>query len=452
LDRLLVDLASGEISRLIIQMPPRHGKSMLTSIYFPAWYLGTFPERSVILASYEHDLAAKWGEKARGVLREWGERLWGVRVRRDRGSADHWEIGKSGGEMICTGVGGPLTGHGADALLVDDPVKNAEEAASLTMRDKTWDWFRSTALTRLHSGGAAVLIMTRWHEDDLVGRVLANQAELGEQWTVLSFPAIAEADDPLGREPGEPLWPERFPSHVLEERRRDLGAYFWQALYQQRPAPPEGALFRRSDWRYYEQVPGETTDWVMSVDSSFKDTDDSSYVVIQVWARNGANVYLIDQWRDRADFNVTCEAVRAMADKHPRALRKLIEDKANGPAIISTLGRQMPGIVAVNPQGGKVPRAQSILPLVEAHNVYLPKHEPWAEDFVNECASFPKGLHDDQVDAMTQALVRWAPRVRPAQPTVLKPEPLSYEALVAKIRRRGDRPYLQPAHGIVQAK
>ena len=391
--------------RLVIQMPPRHGKSALASEYFPAWYVGRYQQRRVILASYEHDFAASWGLKAMRLVDTWGKRLWGQGSVLDQQRGDDWTV-RAGGGMVCAGVGGAITGRGADLLVIDDPVKNAEEANSETYRERAWDWYRSTAYTRLEPVGIIVLIQTRWHEDDLAGRILAD--ERGD-WEVLSLPAIAESGDALGRPEGEALWPSRYPVDALDGIRASIGNYWWQALYQQRPAPPEGALFKSHWWHYWQEPPRDLDSCLLSVDCAFKDTDSSDFVVVQCWGHKGASIYLLDQWRDRADFSRTVQAVQEMAEQWPAATLKLIEDAANGPAVINALYQRVRGIVPVKPQGGKLSRAQAILPLVEAGNVYLPEPSvrPWVREFLTEAQSFPLGSHDDQVDAMTQALQRF---------------------------------------------
>ena len=404
----LLDVAQGKLKRLLIQMPPRHGKSEFASAHFPAWYLGTFPDRRVILASYEHDFAASWGAKARDRFTEWGPALWRLWVKRDKQAADDWGIAGHAGGMVCAGVGGPITGRGADLLIIDDPVKSAEEANSETYRQRAWDWYRSTAYTRLEPGGALILIQTRWHEDDLAGRVLAEAAKTGEQWEVINLPALAEGGDVLGRQSGEALWPDRYPEEQLEQIRESIGSYWWSALYQQRPAPPEGALFREEWWRYWEELPA-CEEMMLSVDCSYKEGRDNSFTVIQAWGRAGGKLYLVDQWRRQCGFNEARAGVQQMAARWPRAHAKLIEDKANGRAVIESLRSEIAGIVPVEPKGGKYSRAQAVLPLLEQGKVYLPQPSrlPWVNELMAEARSFPAGAHDDQVDAMTQALQRW---------------------------------------------
>ncbi|MGB9886742.1 MAG: phage terminase large subunit [Moorellales bacterium] len=408
LNRKLVDVAVGRVKRLMVFMPPRHGKSELTSRYFPAWYLGMFPDRRIILASYEADFAATWGRKARNLLEEFGPPLFGVKVSSESSAANRWDIEGHEGGMVTAGVRGPITGKGANVAIIDDPVKNDQEAMSQTYRDVAWDWYRATFSTRIQEDGAIILVMTRWHEDDLAGRLLRAQAEGGDKWEVVNLPALAEDGDALGRQPGEPLCPELFTKETLEATKVRLGSYWWNALYQQRPSPMEGGILKRSWWRFYRQAPDKFDEVIQSWDMSFKETTSGSYVVGQVWGRKGADKYLLDQVRDRMDFPATIQVVRSLSAKWPQARAKLVEDKANGPAVIATLKREISGLTAVEPQGSKEARAAAVSPDIEAGNVYLPDPSiaPWVHDFIEECAAFPNGANDDQVDAMTQALMR----------------------------------------------
>lgn len=447
---LRVAAPAGTCNRLMISMPPRHGKSELTSQYFPPWFLGTFPHKRVILTSYEHDFAASWGAKARDILKEYGPRVWGVHVAKDRQASDDWGIQNAKGGMVCAGVGGAITGRGADLLIIDDPVKSGEEAVSETYRNRAWDWYRSTAYTRLEPGGRIIIIQTRWHEDDLTGRVMANAKATGEVWENVTFPALAEEGDALGRKVGEALWPSRYPVSVLEVIRKAQGK-FWPALYQQRPAPDGGSLFRQDYWRFYVdfEKPAVFDEVLQSWDMAFKDTKTSDFVVGQVWGRKGAQIYLLDQWRARMDFAETLKAVKAMTARWPQATLKLVEDKANGPAVISALRSEVYGLVAVNPQGGKHSRAQAILPLVQAGNVILPSRgdAPWIEDFTLEAASFPVGAHDDQVDAMTQALSRFLWVKEEAEPEA-RPDPgRRIDLILADEKRRAEEELGPPQEG-----
>jgi predicted phage terminase large subunit-like protein len=408
--RLLADrlalAALGRAPRLIVQMPPRHGKSECASHWFPTWLLSLWPERRVILTSYEADFAASWGRKVRNTLGAHRDAL-GVRIADDSAAANRWET-VDGGGMLTAGVGGPITGRGAHVLIVDDPVKNADEAASPTYRQRTWEWWQSTAYTRLEPDGAAVVVMTRWHEDDLAGRLLAEMQAGGERWDVLNLPAIAEAEDLLGRPEGAALWPSRYDGVAFERIKRAVGSRVWTALYQQRPAPDEGDIFKRDWWRFYQLPPATFDAVIQSWDMAFKDKATSDFVVGQVWGARGADRFLLDQVRGRMNFPATLVAVRALSAKWPQATLKLVEDKANGTAVIDTLRSEIGGLVAVEPEGGKMARAQAVSPQVEARNVHLPDPliAPWVGDFVEETAAFPNAPHDDQVDTMTQALLR----------------------------------------------
>lgn len=410
LNRKLIDVAAGRIKRLMVSMPPRHGKSLLISHYFPAWYLGVFPDNRIILTSYEADFASSWGRKARDLLEEYGPSLFGIRVSGKSSAANRWDIEGHEGGMVTAGVNGPITGKGADIGIIDDPVKNDQEAMSVTYQKRTWEWYKSTFRTRIQKDGAIILIMTRWHENDLAGKLLAAQEEDGEKWDVISLPAIAEEGDLLGREPDLPLCPDLFTKEALESIRKAVGSFWWASLYQQRPSPAEGGIFKRNWWQYYRRVPDRFDEIIQSWDMAFKDTKTADFVVGQVWGRKGADKYLLDQVRDRMDFPATVQAVRSLSAKWPQARNKLVEDKANGPAVIATLKNEIPGLIAVNPEGGKVVRAQAASPDIEAGNVYLPDPSvaPWVHDFIEECAAFPNGANDDQVDAMTQALIRFA--------------------------------------------
>lgn len=286
-NKRLVKLATGKIDRLCVAMPPRHGKSLLISQYFPAWFLLVYPWKRVILCSYEADFAAQWGRKVRDVVTQWG-RAFGVSVAADSKAADRWEIAGEGGGMQTAGVGGPVLGKGADLLILDDLTKNAQEALSETHRAKTWDWLMSTALTRLEPGGAVVNVQQRWHPEDVTGQLLASETA---RWDVLTLPAIAEADDPLGRKPGEALWPARYPLAELE-RKRALHPGWFAAQYQQKPKALTGAVFPYDwlDWPGFmvaELPPAPDVPLrVLYLDPSWGKQgkgDDQAFVILHFW-------------------------------------------------------------------------------------------------------------------------------------------------------------------------
>ena len=390
-------------ARIIISMPPRHGKSWLTSLWTPVWFLSLSPDSNVILSSYEADFAAQWGRQVRNLIVEYGDRL-DLHLTDDSKAANRWNTPQGGG-MLTAGIGGPITGRGGNLIIVDDPVKNWEQAISETYRQKTIEWFDSTLYTRAEPGGSIVILMTRWHERDLAGYLIHEHPG---DWKEIRLPAIAEENDPLGRKIGESLCPERFDVAALEKIRITLGSQMWNALYQQRPSAQEGNVFKRDWWKSYRALPARFDTIIQSWDMSFKDKSTSDFVVGQVWGKVGSNRYLIDQVRARMDFPTTVRALKTFSAKHPLSYTKLIEDKANGPAVIAMLKNEVSGLIAVEPYGSKEARAAAVTPEVEAGNVYLPDPSiaPWIHDFIEEYASFPNGAYDDQVDAGTQALNR----------------------------------------------
>jgi predicted phage terminase large subunit-like protein len=404
-------VARGESPRLMIFVPPRHGKSLLVSERWPVWHLGHHPAHHVVAASYGQDLSTKFSRRARSIARSRTatRRFPDLVLDAARTAVQEWET-TLGGSFKAVGIGSALTGSGAHVLVIDDPVKDAAQAASATYREAVWEWYTHTAYTRLMPGGGVLLVMTRWHEDDLAGRLLAAEAAGGDRWRVIRYPAIAEEPEPH-RAVGEALHPERFSVERLERIRGAVGSRAWAALYQQRPSRVEGNLIRRAWWRFYREAPSlaQFDTILQSWDLSFKAAASSDYVVGQVWGRRGADRYLLDQVRDRLDFSSTVQAIRAMRAKWPQAGAILVEDKANGPAVISALGREIPGLIPVNPAGSKEARVAAVSPAIEAGNVWLPDPElaPWVGDLLEEASAFPRGAHDDQVDALTQALHRF---------------------------------------------
>jgi predicted phage terminase large subunit-like protein len=423
----LLEAAHTPGKRLIILAPPRHGKSWLTSKFFPAWYLGCNPDRRVVLATYAADFSEGWGRATRDLLVEHGPSIFEISLNPDVQAAGRWDVKDRQGGMVSLGVNGPLTGRGADLLIIDDPVKTAAEANSELQRENIWGWFRSVAFTRLEPGASIVITMTRWNEDDLIGRLLAAE---GNQWDVVSLPALAEDDDPLGRSLGEALWPERFSAAELEATRAQVGSYVWSALYQQSPVPAGGNIIQRSWFRYWQprdkilppvpaltaaserishspvSLPEQFDEVIQSWDLSFKESATSDFVVGQVWGLVGADRYLLDQTRARMDFPKTIAAIKAMTAKWPNASRKYVEEKANGSALLASLRHEISGFIAVNPSEDKVSRVHAISAMIESGNVCIPHPQifAWVDGFINECVSFPSAKHDDQVDCLSQAL------------------------------------------------
>ena len=413
-----MQIGTGDLKRLIWTMPPQEGKSQRVSRTFPLWLLLRNPQARIAIASYEAGIARRWGRAVRNDIAAHPEL--GLTVRQDTSAAHEWQLDGYDGGVYTVGIGGALTGRPIDgALIIDDPLKGRAEADSEVFRQACINWWQETGSTRLAPGTPVILVQTRWHEDDLAGWLPRHD----EGWAAVNVPAQADHDpvtgsDPLGRAPGEFLVSARGRTvDDWEQTRRTVGPRGWSALYQGRPSPAEGGILKRAWWRFYSTPRAHRSAdgaWrvthadqvIQSWDMSFKDTKASDFVVGQVWARRGPKAFLLDQVRDRMDFPGACNAVRAMSAKWPQAALKLVEDKANGPAIIAQLRRDLPGLVAYSPKDSKEARAHAVSAFVEAGNVELPDpaEAPWVGDFVEECSAFPNAAHDDQVDAMTQAL------------------------------------------------
>ena len=431
LAKAVEDVQGGTSRRIVVSMPPRSGKSQLASVYLPVWLLRINPRWKIGLISHDPTLATGWGRSIRQVIEQHGPDL-RLAIAPDAGAVSEWQTTDRGGVTSRSAPGQSITGRGFNILLLDDVVKDYATAHSESSRKALWEWWLANAETRLEPPSLVVVIGTRWHEDDFIGRLLSHDYDGDpDDWEVISFPAIAEEADVLGRNPGDPLLSPLVRDETPEQAlvrwagmKRAVGSYAWAALFQQRPAPEQGAIFNVGWWRYWTHDPERATDdgtvkyidpdalvgarWVDSWDMAFKGTDDSDYVVGQRWARHGANRYLIDQRRGRWSFTAT---IREMKDfEHSlygnHVHERLIEDKANGPAIIETLHDVISGLKPINPQTSKDARARAVTPEIESGNVYLPlpAEAPWVMDLLSEVRSFPSGANDDMVDALTQAL------------------------------------------------
>lgn len=398
-------IIDGKLKKLMIFMPARHGKSATVTETFPSYFLGKFPKKRVIAVSYGDSLARRFGRKNRQKLAEFGQEIFGVQMAADNASVQDWATTEGGG-MLSVGIGAGITGHGADLLLMDDVIKNREEANSEHIRNKIYDEYQSSLSTRLHFGGAVILIMTRWHEDDIAGRILAKE----KGWEVLSLPAEAEENDVLGRAVGDPLWIEGgYDLEWLKEKRAQLDAQTWNSIYQQRPSAAEGNIIKR-DWiKYYKQLPPSFDEMLISVDASFKGNTNSDYCVLTVWGKDKARKYLVDVIRDRMNFPSTVTALRSLVAKYPKATAKLIEDKANGSAIIDFLRQEISGIIPITPKESKEARLSAVSPEFESGSVFFPDPRlcSWVGECVEELVTFPNGKHDDFCDSTSQALQRW---------------------------------------------
>lgn len=407
LDQFLLDMVNGLRPVLILGAPPQHGKSDIVSRYLPAYFFGKYPDLRVAGLSYAKDLASDMNRDVQRIMMspEYktlfpesalnSKRVVTIDVEAKRNSETFEVVGHKG-TYISQGVGGPLTGKKVDLGIIDDPIKNAKEALSSTTKKSIWNWYVSTFKTRLSKNSGEIIMATRWATDDLSGRVV----EITPRAKVLAFPAINER--------GEALVPELHPKEKLLETKVILGDYFWSAMYQQSPKQAGGSIFKDEWVRYYlpKDLPTSFDTIIHSWDMTFKDSEGTDYVVGQVWGKKGANSYLLHQVRARMSFTATLKAVKQMADEFPKGLRKLVEDKANGPAVIDSLKSTVAGLVPVEPDGSKVARAHAITAVWEAGNVFLPHKDiaPWIVETVAEITTFPVGANDDVVDAMTQGL------------------------------------------------
>lgn len=411
----LESVERGEIDRLAIFMPPRHGKSELASRRFPAWYLGRNPDRQIIAASYNSDLASDFGRDVRNIVasREYAA-VFETRLREDSRAAERWNTDQ-GGAYVAAGVGTAVTGRGAHVLLIDDPLKDREEADSEIRRQRVWDWYTSTAYTRLMPGGAVVLIQTRWHEDDLAGRLLS--VSNGDKWDVLDLPALDEA--------GNALWPEWYDAQSLGRIRAAIGPRDWSALYQQKPAPEEGDYFK-ADWlRPYEKAPDLKTLRVYGGSDYAVTADGGDYTVhVVVGLDPEGRMYLLDLWRRQASSDVWVEAFCDLVKQwKPMAwAEEQGQIRAGVGPYIDRRQRERKAYVVREQfptRGDKAVRAQSIRGRMALEGLYVPISAPWYADLRSELLSFPSGKHDDQVDAfglVGQLLDRMLSGTKPVPP------------------------------------
>lgn len=395
---------------LVIESPPQHGKSMTVTESAPAFFMGRNPSWRVILASYNDESAERFARRNKEKVKAFGKILFGVTVG-EVNRATEFELEATGGavrgRLISRGIRAGITGNPANLLFVDDPVKNRQEADSEVERARIWNEWVNSMKTRLAAKAKVVVIMTPWHEDDMAARLLATEKNI----RLIRLPVEAEENDPMGRAPGEPLVPEigkdagwlaQFKESYISDPTG--GQRAWSALYQCSPRVEGGNLVRRDWWRYYDpkQVNAFGTE-LISVDASFKGGEDNDFVAITVWGKLGSDYYLRYCLNRHMDFPQTVKTLRLVKQMYPRAMAVLIEDKANGTAIIQTLQREM-FCIPVNPKGGKEARVNAVSPAIESGHVFLPEGAPWVADFVDQFSQFPAGQHDDMVDSATQAL------------------------------------------------
>lgn len=427
----LMRVERGEIKRLMIFSPPRHGKSELGTIHFPAWYMMRNPDRRVILTSYAANLADTFSRRIRAIFRDHAYNLFGVSIASDSAKVDEWDIEGHHGKLIAAGVGGPITGQGASLLIIDDPLKNAEEANSPTMRQKIWDWFVSTAYTRLEPDGAIVLTLTRWHEDDLAGRLMKQMGEEdGEHWEILNLPALAEAKDPLGREVGEALWPSRFNVQTLLRIKRAVGSYVWSALYQQRPQDLHGGGFKAFWFKWYtkNEISHKDGQWYFreermtlfqGVDPAISEkTEADDFVIFTAGITETYKIIVFECHDAHLDFP---EQVHTLIRKYQEWLpeRVGVEVNAYQKALKQQVVREaLVPVKQLDHRGDKFTRIMSMSPFYENGQVYMrmalddeagyvdqsrlpdiKMHIKMKKFYEQACTYSAKAAHDDCLDA-----------------------------------------------------
>jgi predicted phage terminase large subunit-like protein len=408
-------LYSGEIRRLMIFVPPQHGKTELVSRRFPAYVLGRNPDTKIAVCSYSSDLAAKINRQVQRIIDDpfyktlFPKTTLNVKhvvtdakqnyVR----NSDEFEIVGYKGGLKAVGVGGPLTGNPVDLAVIDDPVKDAMEGQSSTDRNRKWEWYCDVLSTRLHNESKVLVTMTRWHEDDLAGRILAKESG----WEVVVLPYIKEEYTYPGdaRKVGDALWPDKHSVKKAAIMRANSERTF-VSLMQQRPAPAEGGLFKRTWWRYWKQLPQRIDRLILVMDCTFKGISTSDYVVAGIFAKSGTDTCFVDMIRGKWDFPETINQLKTFLRRYPYVQEKYIEDKANGQAVIDTLKKEIVGLIPITPHESKESRAYSISNIVESGHVYLPENTNWKDIALMELSVFPNGVNDDIVDIVVYALMK----------------------------------------------
>lgn len=426
MSRAIRDTVDSGGGNLMFFMPPRHGKSQTVSKWASLWHLERWPQHPVVIASYGKEKAMEWGREIRNTIEENPDKLL-VRLSKDSKAAHRWNTPEGGG-LMCVGIGGGLTGFGAKLLNIDDPVKDAEEAESAVMREKHWQWYLSVARTRLAPNPTQCLVMTRWHEDDLAGRLIRHQEMLMKEgllhspWRVISLPCIAEENDELGRNPGEALWPGYgFDERWAEITRNEVGSRVWASLYQQRPSPAGGLVFKREHFHYYyedanyfylrqpdgsdpKRIAKVNPPTMQTVDTAMTEKAQSDFTAALTGSViPGGAVLIRDMDRRRIDVPDQWNFIMRVREKWLRRGGYLwmgVEGKNSGKTMLQLAQRYFVPLRELEADTDKVSRATDAAIFYERGMIYHPENAPWLDDFESELLSFPNGLHDDQVDVL----------------------------------------------------
>ena len=400
-------IAKQRKGRLIVNMPPRHTKSEFASIYFPAWLIGRNPKMKLIQVSHNTELATRFGSKVRNLLAspEYSQIFGDVRLREDAKAKGKWET-NHGGEYFAAGVGGAITGRGADLLIIDDP-HTEQDAHSEGSMDRAYEWYTSGPRQRLQPGGSIVLVMTRWAENDLTGRLIKSQKEpKADRWKQISFPAILES--------GNPVWPEYWDLEELEKVKASLPVRNWSAQYMQNPTSEEGAILKREWWQKWPNDVPKLKHVIQSYDTAFSKKETADYSAITTWGiftpaeEEPDALILLDATRGKWDFP-ELKAIALDTYKFWEPESVIIEQKATGAPLSQEFRRMGIPVIDFVPSKGKDKhsRVNASAPVFESGQVWYPEDEKWAEEVIEECAAFPHGENDDYVDTVTQAVLRY---------------------------------------------
>jgi predicted phage terminase large subunit-like protein len=404
-------VASGELKRLIINMPPRHTKSEFASYLFPAWFLGKFPEKKIIQTAHTAELATGFGRKVRNLVNSADyQEVFKTKLSSDSKAAGRWNTSK-GGDYFAIGVGGAVTGKGADILIIDDPHSEQEAMqGNPEVYDRVYEWYSSGPRQRLQPGGSIIIVMTRWSKRDLTGQIIQNSIKRdGDQWETIEFPALLPS--------GSPLWPEFWSQKELEAIKAEIPVGKWEAQYQQNPTSEEGAIIKREYWKiWHKDTPPQCEYIIQSWDTAFEKNSRADYSACTTWGvfghldENGvsvANIILLDSFKQRMEFpELKKKAYDLYKEWNPDSL--IIEKKAAGAPLIYELRQMGIPLSEYTPSRGsdKIARVNAISDLFSSGYVWCPDTR-WAEEVMEECAAFPNGEHDDTVDSTSQALLRF---------------------------------------------
>jgi len=404
-------VANGELKRLIINMPPRHTKSEFASFLFPAWFLGKFPEKKIIQTAHTAELAVGFGRKVRNLVNTEGyQEIFPTKLSSDSKAAGRWNT-HAGGDYFAIGVGGAVTGKGADVLIIDDPHSEQEAMqGSPDVYDRVFEWYGSGPRQRLQPGGSIIIVMTRWSKKDLTGQILNNSMKRdGDEWEVIEFPALLPS--------GNPLWEEFWSKKELEAIKAEIPVSKWEAQYQQNPTSEEGAIIKREMWKIWEDEDPPTCDYIIqSWDTAFEKNTRADYSACTTWCvfykvnvegREVANIILLDAFKDRMEFPELKQKAKEMyMEWEPDSL--IIEKKAAGAPLIYELRQLGIPLQEYTPSKGsdKIARVNAISDMFASGFVWCPATR-WAEEVMEDCAAFPNGEHDDIVDSTSQALLRF---------------------------------------------